>query len=111
MCIYVPSLATGVVATEQARPTFVVMATPEEAAIDKMKAFIAGGACGNELSVGLYDRLLEVAGRVPVTNLPSATNNTLTGNAVESHLRVQQRHHPPGGRRRHGRPLPSRCHL
>tara|TARA_B100000795_G_scaffold98992_1_gene72768 strand:- start:203 stop:322 length:120 start_codon:yes stop_codon:yes gene_type:complete len=23
------------------------MATPEEAAIDKMKAFIAGGACGN----------------------------------------------------------------
>tara|TARA_B100000768_G_scaffold60712_1_gene58778 strand:+ start:198 stop:1313 length:1116 start_codon:yes stop_codon:yes gene_type:complete len=57
------------------------MATPEEAAIDKMKAFIAGGACGNELSVGLYDRLLEVAGRVPVTNLPSATNNTLTGKA------------------------------
>ena len=57
------------------------MATPEEAAIDKMKAFIAGGACGNELSVGLYDRLLEVAGRVPVTNLPLAKNTSLSGKA------------------------------
>ena len=57
------------------------MATPEEAASDKMKAFIAGGACGNELSEGLYDRLLEVAGRVPVANLPLATNTSLSGKA------------------------------
>ena len=82
VCVYiVPSLATGFVATEQARPTVVVMATPEEAASDKMKAFIAGGACGNELSEGLYDRLLEVAGRVPVANLPLATNTSLSGKA------------------------------
>ncbi len=33
------------------------------------------------MSEGLYDRLLEVAGRLTVTNMPSAKNNSLTGKA------------------------------
>ena len=38
MCIYVPSLATGVVATEQARPTFVVSHPPTRDLLARARA-------------------------------------------------------------------------
>lgn len=54
------------------------MATADEQ-IQKMKAFIEGGAEGNELSEGLTNQLMAVAVTLSPGALPSAVNKGLTG--------------------------------